>query len=137
MGSSAISIQDAQRAISAAQARADELKTNVCIAIVDEGGNLKALARMDGAPFLAIELARSKARTAAGLGVTTQDFAEAVSGSPALLAGLSAQPDIALLPGGLPVITDEGDIRGAIGVAGGTNGEDHPISQAGLAALAS
>jgi glc operon protein GlcG len=122
------------RALSAAQSQAEELGTEVCVVVVDAGGNLKALIRMDGALFLTFQLAQRKARTAAGLGVVTQDFAAAVSGSQALLAGLSAQPDIALLPGGMP-IADDGAIIGGIGVAGGQRGEDHPIAQAALAAL--
>lgn len=131
----AISINDALRALAAAQAQAAEMNVQACIVIVDSGGDVKALARMDGAPFLMNTLAQSKAVTAAGLGVATGDFAEAVSASPALLAGFSGQ-DIALLPGGVP-LTVNGAIAGAIGVAGGTNGEDEPIAKAAMHALSS
>jgi uncharacterized protein GlcG (DUF336 family) len=129
-----ISVHAALRAVSAAQRQAEELGAEVCIVVVDGGGNLKALARMDGAPFLSFELARRKARTAAGLGVVTQDFTAAVSGNQALVAALSSHPDIALLPGGIPVI-DDGAIIGAIGVAGSASGEDQPIAQAAVASL--
>ena len=53
---------------------------------------------------------------------------------PVLLTGLSSQPEVNLLPGGVPVMVD-GQLVGAIGVAGGNNGEDHPIAEAGLAGL--
>jgi glc operon protein GlcG len=131
----AISINDALRALTAAQARAQELGVQASIVIVDSGGNVKALARMDGAPFLTNTIARSKAVTAAGIGIATGDFADAVAASPALLAGFSNQ-DVALLPGGVPLTVD-GVIAGAVGVAGGMNGEDVPIARAAQDSLIS
>lgn len=136
MSTPTISAQNALRVVEAALAHADELNVNVSVAVVDAGGNLKALARADNATFLTSTLATNKAITAAGLGAPTQVLAEFVGGNPALLAGLSSQPNVALIPGGVP-ITDNGVLVGAIGVAGGTQGEDHPVAEAGLKVLAS
>jgi glc operon protein GlcG len=121
--------------LDAALAHAEELDVRVSIVIVDNGGNLKALVRMDGASFLATTVATNKAITSAGLGMATQDFAQFAAGNPVLLTGLSSQPNVAILPGGVPIYID-GAVAGAIGVSGGQAGEDQPIAQAGLAALA-
>lgn len=127
---SSISTQDARRALDAALGHAEALGAAVCVVIVDGGGNVLALVRMDGATFLTTTLATNKALTAAGLGLATKDLAEFVGANPLLLAGMTTQPAITVLPGGLPVP------GGAVGVAGGTNGEDQPIAEAAAAALA-
>jgi uncharacterized protein GlcG (DUF336 family) len=134
-GTVSLSTQYARRVIDAALAHAEELGVSVSISVVDDAGHLKAFARMDGSSFFSNGLATNKAITSAGLGAATQDFMEFAAGIPPLLAGLSAQPNTVILPGGAP-ITIDGVLVGAIGVAGGKGGEDHPIAQAGLAALA-
>jgi uncharacterized protein GlcG (DUF336 family) len=133
-GTVSLSTQYARRVIDAALAHAEELGVSVSISVVDDA-HLKAFARMDGSSFFSNGLATNKAITSAGLGAATQDFMEFAAGIPPLLAGLSAQPNTVILPGGAP-ITIDGVLVGAIGVAGGKGGEDHPIAQAGLAALA-
>jgi glc operon protein GlcG len=130
-----LSIQYARRVLDAALARAEELGVGVAISVVDDAGHVKAFARMDGSSFFSTGLATNKAITSAGLGVSTQDFMEFAAGIPPLLAGLSAQPNVAILPGGAPITVD-GAVVGAIGVAGGKGGEDQPIAEAGVAALA-
>jgi uncharacterized protein GlcG (DUF336 family) len=90
---------------------------------------------MDGATFLATALAASKASTAAGTGMSTHEFAEVLSGTPVLLAGMSSQPSVCILPGGAPIAID-GAIVGAIGVAGAPAAAEQEIAYAGLAALA-
>jgi glc operon protein GlcG len=132
---STLSVRDARRMVDAALAHAERLDVQVTVAVVDGGGRLRAMARTDGASFLTITLATDKAVTAAGLGVATADFGEFAAGMPVLLTGLSGQSEVNLLPGGIPVIVDGAPV-GAIGVAGGSNGEDHPVAQAGLAAVA-
>jgi glc operon protein GlcG len=129
-----ISLDDARRVLDAALAHATELGVAVSIVVTDTGGHVRASARMDGASFLSADLARTKAATAAGLGVNTHDFGQFVADIPLLLNGLSGQPGVSLLPGGVPVVVD-GALAGAIGVAGGAGGEDHPVASAGLAAL--
>ncbi|MFD7659253.1 heme-binding protein [Actinosynnema sp. NPDC059797] len=135
MSTVTLSRHDARRVLDAALARAEELGVSVAISVVDDGGNLKAFERMDGATFLNTSLATGKAIAAAGIGMSTEDFVQFAAGIPPLLAGLSAQPDVVILPGGAP-ITIDGVVVGAVGVAGGKGGEDHPVAEAGLVGLA-
>jgi uncharacterized protein GlcG (DUF336 family) len=86
------------------------------VAVVDDGGNLKAFSRMDGAPILSIEIAQNKAYTAL-FGVSTQDFFNFIQRDPSLLAGLPTLARVAAYGGGFPIKVD-GEIVGAIGVSG-------------------
>lgn len=129
-----VSAAEARRVIDAAVAKAEDLGVAVCVAVVDSGGNVKALDRMDGATFATTQLAIDKGATAAGFGMPTQALGEFASGNPALLAGLSTRPGYSLLPGALPIERD-GALAGAVSVSGSSGGEDEPIAAAGLAAL--
>ena len=77
----------AQKMVDAAVAKARELGVCENVAILDDGGNLKAFSRMDGAPILCIEMAQNKAYTAL-FGVSTQDFFDFIQRDPSLLAGI-------------------------------------------------
>src|SRR6266853_6285722 len=77
----------AQKMVDAAVAKARELGVTENVAILDDGANLKAFSRMDGAPILSIEMAQNKAYTAL-FGVSTQDFFNFIQGDPSLLAGI-------------------------------------------------
>ena len=76
-------------------AKAAELGLAVTVTVVDEGGTLKTVARMDGAPLVSVETARLKAYSAAAIGVATDDFFAAISGDPAAVA--SSAPALAWL----------------------------------------
>src|SRR6202008_3133396 len=80
-----ISSELAQKMADAAVAKARELGVAENVAIIDDGGNLKAFSRMDGAPILSIEMTQNKAYTAL-FGVSTQDFFNFIQGDPSLLA---------------------------------------------------
>src|SRR6266478_7916418 len=82
-----ISYELAQRMVDAAVAKARELGVSENVAILDDGGNLKAFGRMDGAPILSIEIAQNKAYTAL-FGVPTQEFFNCIQRDPSLLAGI-------------------------------------------------
>src|SRR6266436_10045125 len=71
----------AQKMADVAVAKARELGVCENVAILDDGGNLKAFSRMDGAPLLSIEIAQNKAYTAL-FGVSTQDFFDFIQGDP-------------------------------------------------------
>src|SRR6202171_1502762 len=86
-----ISSELAQKMVDAAVAKARDLGVAENIAILDDGGNLKAFGRMDGAPILCIEMAQNKAYTAL-FGVSTQDFFNFIQGDPSLLAGSLIKP---------------------------------------------
>ncbi|MFD1151473.1 GlcG/HbpS family heme-binding protein [Saccharothrix hoggarensis] len=134
MSNAALSLRDARRLLDAALEHAEQLNVAVAVSVVDAGGNTKASARMDGASFLAGSIATSKAVTSAGLGFDTAGLGQFLSGNPTLLAGLSSQPGVAVIPGGVPIVVD-GVLVGAIGVSGGQAGEDEPIAKAALEAL--
>jgi uncharacterized protein GlcG (DUF336 family) len=80
-----ISYELAQKMVDKALAKARKLGVTENVAILDDGGNLKAFGRMDGAPILCIEMAQNKAYTAL-FGVSTQDFFNSIQGDPSLLA---------------------------------------------------
>jgi len=79
-----ISSELAQKMVNAAVAKARELGVTENVAILDDGGNLKAFSRMDGASIPTIEIAQNKAYTAL-FGVSTQDFFKFIQGDPSLL----------------------------------------------------
>ena len=111
-----ISYELAQKMANAAVAKATELGVTENVAILDDGGNLKAFSRMDGAPILSTVMAQNKAYTAL-FGVSTQDFFDFIQGDPSLLAGIPALPRVAAWGGGFPIKVN-GEIVGAIGVSG-------------------
>jgi uncharacterized protein GlcG (DUF336 family) len=129
-----ISYELAQQMVDAAVTKARELGVSENVAIIDDGGNLKAFGRMDGAPILSTEIAQNKAYTAL-FGVSTEDFFNFIQGDPSLLAGIPTLSRVAAYGGGLPVQVD-GEIVGAIGVSGApTVQNDIDCAKAGLAAL--
>ena len=99
-----------------AVAKARQLGVAENVAVVDDGGNLKAFSRMDGTPIPAIEIAQNKAYTAL-FGVSTHDFFNFIQGDPSLLAGIPTLARVAAYGGGFPIKVD-GEIVGAIGVSG-------------------
>jgi uncharacterized protein GlcG (DUF336 family) len=111
-----ISSELAQKMVHAAVAKAGEIGVRENVAILDDGGNLKAFSRMDGAPILCIEIAQNKAYTAL-FGVPTQDFFNFIQGDPSLLAGMPTLARVAAWGGGFPIKVD-GEIVGAIGQSG-------------------
>ena len=111
-----ISFELAQKMVNEAVAKARELGVSENVAILDEGGNLKAFGRMDEAPILSIEMAQNKAYTAL-FGIPTQDFFNFIQGDPALLAGIPTLARMAAWGGGFPIKVN-GEVVGAIGVSG-------------------
>ena len=111
-----ISFELAQKMVDKAVAKARELGVSENVAILDDGGNLKAFSRMDGAPIPTIEMAQSKAYTAL-LGVSTQDFFKFIQSDPSLLAGIPTLSRMAAWGGGFPIKAN-GEVVGAIGVSG-------------------
>jgi uncharacterized protein GlcG (DUF336 family) len=111
-----ISFELAQKMVDAAVAKAREIGVSENVVVLDDGGNLKAFGRMDGAPIPTIEMAQNKAYTAL-LGVSTQDFFNFIQSDPSLLAGIPALSRIAAWGGGFPIKVN-GEVVGAIGVSG-------------------
>src|ERR1700732_4511302 len=111
-----ISSELAQNMVDAAVAKAREIGVSENVAILDDGGNLKAFSRMDGASVPTIEIAQNKAYTAL-FGVSTQEFFNFIQGDPSLLAGLPTLARVAAWGGGFPIKVN-GEVIGAIGVSG-------------------
>ena len=111
-----ISFELAQKMVAAAVAKAREIGVSENVVILDDGGNLKAFGRMDGAPLPTIEMAQNKAYTAL-LGVSTQEFFNLIQTDPSLLSGIPTLSRIAAWGGGFPV-TVNGEVVWAIGVSG-------------------
>src|SRR5271163_1017828 len=111
-----ISYELAQKMVDAAVAKASELGVAENVAILDDGGNLKAFSRMDGAPIPTTEMAQNKAYTAL-LGVSSQDFFNFIQGDPSLLAGIPTLARMAAWGGGFPIKVN-GEVVGAIGLSG-------------------
>jgi uncharacterized protein GlcG (DUF336 family) len=129
-----ISDELAQKMANAAVAKAGELGVTENVAILDEGGNLKAFIRMDGTPIPTIEIAQKKAYTAL-FGVSTQDFFNFIQDDPSLLAGIPTLARVAAWGGGFPIKVD-GEVVGAIGVSGAPKVQnDVDCAQAALALL--
>jgi uncharacterized protein GlcG (DUF336 family) len=120
----------AMRLLQAAIAKAREMKVPQCIAVVDTGGHLLALCRMDGAFTQSIDTALMKAMTAASYGVPTGDIAAGID----IKLAIATQGKRINLPGGLPVIVD-GHVIGGIGVGSGTGEQDRQVANAALAAF--
>jgi uncharacterized protein GlcG (DUF336 family) len=129
-----ISFELAQKMVDEAVAKARELGVSENVAILDDGGNLKAFGRMDGAPIPTIEMAQNKAYTAL-LGVSTQDFFNFIQSDPSLLAGIPTLARMAAWGGGFPIKVN-GEVVGAIGVSGApTVQNDVDCARAALALL--
>ena len=118
----------------AAAAEAEALKNGwaVTIAVVDDGGHLLWLQRMDGAPAVSAHIAPAKAHTAA-LGRRESKVYEDVVNQ-GRTSFLSVPGIVGMLEGGVPVMKD-GQCIGAVGVSGVKSNEDVQIARAGIAAL--
>ena len=127
-----ISSELAQKMVDEAMVKARQLGVAENVAILDDGGNLKAFGRMDGAPILCIEMAQNKAYTAL-FGVSTQDFFNFIQGDPSLLAGIPTLSRVAAWGGVFPIKVN-GEVVGAIGLSGAPTVEnDVECARAALA----
>ena len=123
---------DARAIADAAQAEASRNQWAVTIAVVDSGGHLLHLQRLDGAAPISSEIAPAKARTAA-LGRRESKVYEDMINQ-GRVSFLSAPVLQGMLEGGVPIMAD-GQCIGAVGVSGVKSSEDAQIARAGIAAL--
>ena len=124
----------AVRMIEAAVAKSREMDKLMCIAIVNEAGQLKAFHAMDGAPHLAIETAQNKAWTASSFGIPMHVWWDSIKNDPPLLHGITHTPRLTVFGGGYPILED-GQMIGAIGTSGGHYSEDMEVARAALDAV--
>jgi glc operon protein GlcG len=128
----ALSQQDVQKIIAAADAEAAKNNWAVVIAVVDDGGHLMGLTRRDGVAPISSYIAPQKARTAA-LGKRESKIYEDIINQ-GRVSFLSAPELQGMLEGGVPIIVD-GQCVGAVGVSGVKSVEDAQVAKAGIAAL--
>jgi len=128
-----LTLDEVKRIAAAAEAEAAANGWRVTIAIVDDGGHLLWLQRLDGAAPVSAHIAPAKARTAALGRRETKTYEDMINQG--RMSFLSAPTIEGLLEGGVPVMVD-GHCVGAVGVSGVKSSEDVQIAKAGIAAVA-
>ncbi len=127
-----LTLEDARTMAQAAEAEALKNGWAVTIAIVDDGGHLLWLQRLDGAAPISSHIAPGKARTAALGRRESKTYEDMINGG--RVSFLSAPVLEGMLEGGVPILVD-GQCAGAVGVSGVKSNEDAQIARAGIAAL--
>jgi uncharacterized protein GlcG (DUF336 family) len=128
----ALELADLKAIAAAAEAEARANQWAVTIAIVDDGGHLLWLQRLDGAAPISAHIAPAKARTAAIGRRESRMYEEVINGG--RVSFLSVPGIEGMLEGGMPILKD-GQCLGAVGVSGVKSSEDAQIARAGIAAL--
>jgi glc operon protein GlcG len=128
-----LNLHDANQVISRAQAKASALGIRVSVAVVDEGGLLVALARMDGAPPLTPQVAEAKAVGAAMLHRDGASLGELAKDRPGFFSVVDRLVRVPIVPGlGSVLIRRDGGVLGAVGVSGGRPEQDLECAEAGI-----
>lgn len=126
-----LTLEEAKRIADAAEERARQDDWTVVITVVDSGGHLLLLRRIDGTQIGSVNIAIEKAQTAVYYKRPTKAFQDGVAGGN---TGILRLPEVLPFEGGIP-ITHEGHVIGGIGVSGVTAEQDGIIANAGLDAL--
>ena len=128
-----VSLAEANDIIARAQAKAMELGINITVAVVDSGGLLVALSRMDAAPPLSPQIAEAKAVGAAMLVRDGAGLAELAKDRPGFFSVADRLVRVPIVPGlGSVLIRRDGRLLGAVGVSGGKPEQDLECAQAGI-----
>jgi glc operon protein GlcG len=126
-----LSLAAAKKMAAAAEAEATKNNWTMVISVLDDGGNLLLLERMDGTQLGSIEVSQGKARTALQFKRPSKAFQDLIDKDQQHLITLG---HITGVQGGLPIMA-EGKVVGSIGASGGTSAQDEQCAQAGLNAL--
>ncbi len=130
-----ITLDEARQVIAAAEKRAGEVGQPMNVAVVDQGNNLVAFARMEGAWLGSIDIAMNKAFTARAFDLPTIDLADnAQPGQQFYGIHASNGGKVMIFAGGIP-LKRGGEVVGAIGVSGGTKPQDQSVAEAGAAVI--
>jgi uncharacterized protein GlcG (DUF336 family) len=130
-----LTLDDARVMMDAAEAKAREIGVDMDIAITDDGGSLLMFHRMDNARITSIDIAISKAFTAAAARKSTRAYGEtSMPGGSSYGIHVSNQGRFMIVAGGLPVFYD-GHIIGGIGCSSGHADQDEVVARAGVDAL--
>ena len=132
----ALSLADAESVIGEAQAHAEKLGIRVSIAVVDAGGNLVALKRMDGASPMTPSVAEGKALGSAMFQRDGGWLLSVANDRPAFYAAVSGMARRQMVPGlgSLPIVK-AGEVAGAVGVSGGRPEQDLECAEAGVGSI--
>ena len=122
---SVLTVAEATRILDAARAEAEKNQWAVTVAVVDDGGHLLALLRLDGCAPIGSYIAPEKARTAALGRRESKQYEDMINGG--RTAFLSA-PLVATLEGGVPIVVD-GQVVGAVGVSGVKPDQDSQVAR--------
>jgi len=127
-----LSLSDAKLLLDGAKNEAQMIGVPMCIAVVDESGNLIAFDRMDGGKVTSITIAQDKAFTAAAARKATHEYNEVcVPGSLVFGIHTALGGRLSVVGGGLPIVVD-GAVVGGIGLSSGTPQQDMQCAQAGI-----
>jgi uncharacterized protein GlcG (DUF336 family) len=130
-----VTLEDAKKVIAAAEKKAGEIGQPMNIAVADEGGNLVAHVRMNGAWIGSIDISIKKAFTSRAFDITTADLGKnAQPGAQFYGITASNQGRVMIFAGGIP-LKRERKVVGAIGVSGGSGEQDQAVAEAGAAAF--
>jgi len=132
---SKLTLDDARVMMAAAEAKSQEIGVDMDIAITDDSGSLLMFHRMDEARITSIEVAISKAFTAAAARRSTRAYGEISGpGGPAFGIHVSHQGRFMVVAGGLPIFVDD-QIVGGVGCSSGHPDQDEQVAQAGITAF--
>ena len=124
-----LSSDEAKILIEGAEEKSSEIGVPMCIAVVDESGNLVAFTRMDGAKISSISIAIDKAFTGAAARKGTHEYNQlAVPGKPTFGIHVTNQGRFSIIGGGLPILID-GEVVGGVGISAGTAEQDQVVAQ--------
>jgi uncharacterized protein GlcG (DUF336 family) len=130
-----VTLDDARRVIEAAERKAGDIRQPMNIAVVDDGGNLVAHVRMDGAWIGSIDISINKAYTSRAFDISTKDLAQhSQSGGQFFGIHVSNRGRVMVFAGGIP-LTRDGKVVGGVGVSGGSGEQDHTVAEAGAKAF--
>jgi len=131
-----LTLEQSQTLIAAAHEKAIENNWKVTVAVVDEGGLLKALGRMDGAPPLSAQIAEAKAVGAALWHRNGDELASVQDDRGPFFSQVSQLVRVPIIPADGSVVIRDGDaVLGAVGVSGAQSDEDRVCAEAGISAV--
>lgn len=125
-----VTYEQAEQAIAAAIKEAEKIGTQMCIAVVDSGADLKAFTRMNGAWVGSIDIAIKKAKTACFFGMNTGQIGQLSQPGNSLYGIEHSNGGLITFPGGIPIVDEDGILIGAIGVSGSSVENDHQVAKA-------
>lgn len=132
-----LNLETAKYLIEVAEQKARQMGLSSNIAIVDEGANLIAFHRMDGARIAGIDISQNKAWTSVAMQMPTANLAQsALPGAPSFGINTTNHGKLVILGGGIPFVIND-KIIGGIGVSGGTSAQDSEVANAAVYALKS